>query len=96
MTAGMILRSDETADVAVDGAAGPMRLHLFRPAADGRFPGVMVFSEIYQVTDPIRRLAAMLAGQGYRRGRAGGLPRVRAAGHGAALRPAGHRSVAMR
>ncbi len=61
----MILRSDETADVAVDGAANPMRLHLFRPALDGRFPGVLVLSEIYQVTDPIRRLAAMLAGQGY-------------------------------
>jgi carboxymethylenebutenolidase len=60
----MILRSDETADVPVSGL-GVMRLHLFRPAIPGRFPGVLLFSEIYQVTDPIRRLAAMLAGQGY-------------------------------
>jgi carboxymethylenebutenolidase len=42
-----------------------MRLHLFRPAIPGRFPGVLFFSEIYQVTDPIRRLAALVAGQGY-------------------------------
>jgi carboxymethylenebutenolidase len=31
---------------------------------EGRFPGVLLFSEIYQVTAPIRRLAAMLAGNG--------------------------------
>ena len=42
-----------------------MRMHLFRPAVEGRFPGVLFFSEIYQVTDPIRRLAAMVAGHGY-------------------------------
>jgi carboxymethylenebutenolidase len=60
----MIIRSDETEDIAVPGA-GAMRLHLFRPAVDGRVPGVLFFSEIYQVTEPIRRLAAMVAGQGY-------------------------------
>ncbi|MBC3940173.1 dienelactone hydrolase family protein [Sphingomonas albertensis] len=60
----MILRSDETLDVDVPGS-GPMRMHLFRPAIEGRFPGLLLFSEIYQVTAPIRRLAAMLAGNGY-------------------------------
>ena len=60
----MIIRSDETLDVAVSGA-GSMRTHLARPAVAGRFPGVLLFSEIYQVTDPIRRLAAMVAGHGY-------------------------------
>ncbi|WP_374297168.1 dienelactone hydrolase family protein [Sphingomonas sp.] len=60
----MILRSDETLDVEVPGT-GTMRTHLFRPAVEGRYPGVLLFSEIYQVTAPIRRLAAMLAGQGY-------------------------------
>ena len=60
----MIIRSDETADIPV-GTTGPMRLHLFRPAVPGRFPGVVFFSEIYQVSDPIRRLAALVAGQGY-------------------------------
>lgn len=60
----MIVRSDEIEDVAVPGA-GTMRTHLFRPAIDGRFPGVLFFSEIYQVTAPIRRLATLLAGNGY-------------------------------
>ena len=60
----MIIRSDETADIPVP-ENGTMRLHLFRPAGLGRFPGVLFFSEIYQVTAPIRRLAAMVAGQGY-------------------------------
>ncbi len=60
----MIIRSDECEDVPVAGS-GPMRVHLFRPAVPGRFPGVLFFSEIYQVTDPIRRLAALVAGQGY-------------------------------
>lgn len=60
----MIIRSDEQDDIAVPGA-GKMRVHLFRPAIDGRFPGVLLFSEIYQVTDPIRRLAAMIAGNGF-------------------------------
>lgn len=59
----MIIRSDETQDIEVPGG-GTMRMHLFRPAVEGRFPGVLLFSEIYQVTAPIRRLAAMLAGNG--------------------------------
>ena len=59
----MIIRGDETVDVPTP--TGPMRMHLFRPAVPGRFPGVLLFSEIYQVTGPIRRLAATVAGQGY-------------------------------
>lgn len=61
----MIITSDETADIPVPGAPSAMRLHLFRPAVAGRYPGILLFSEIYQVTDPIRRLTAMVAGQGY-------------------------------
>ena len=60
----MILHSDETQDVDVVDSES-MRMHLFRPARQGRFPGVLLFSEIYQVTAPIRRLAAMIAGHGY-------------------------------
>ncbi len=60
----MIIRSDETIDVPV-ADLGAMRMHLFRPAAEGTYPGVLFFSEIYQVTAPIRRLAAMVAGHGY-------------------------------
>ena len=60
----MILLSDEHVDLpAADG--GVMRTHVFRPAGAGRFPGVVLYSEIYQVTAPIRRLAAFIAGHGY-------------------------------
>lgn len=46
-------------------STGLMRTHLFRPAMEGEFPGVLLYSEIFQVTGPIRRLAAFLAGHGY-------------------------------
>lgn len=44
---------------------GPMRTYIFRPAAGGKYPGLIFFSEIFQVTGPIRRTAAMLAGHGF-------------------------------
>ncbi len=45
--------------------SGPMRTFVFRPAAEGRYPGLVLFSEIFQVTGPIRRTAALLAGNGF-------------------------------
>ncbi|WP_050030201.1 dienelactone hydrolase family protein [Verrucomicrobium sp. BvORR034] len=59
----MILRSDEFADLPTP--FGPMRTHLFRPVAEGRYPGILMYSEIFQATAPIRRTAAYLAGHGY-------------------------------
>ena len=44
---------------------GPMRTHLFQPLGSGKFPAVILFSEIYQMTGPIARTAAMVAGHGY-------------------------------
>lgn len=44
---------------------GPMRTYVFRPAAAGRYPGLLVYSEIFQVTGPIRRTAALLASHGF-------------------------------
>jgi carboxymethylenebutenolidase len=44
---------------------GPMRVHLFQPQIDDRRPAVILYSEIYQMTGPIARTAAMIAGQGY-------------------------------
>ncbi len=44
---------------------GAMRVHLFVPDGGSRYPGVVFFSEIFQVTGPIRRAAAALAGEGY-------------------------------
>lgn len=45
--------------------SGPMRTHVFRPTAAGKYPGIMLFSEIFQVTGPIRRTAALLASHGF-------------------------------
>ncbi len=42
-----------------------MRVHLFAPAGDKKYPAVIFFSEIFQVTGPIRRMAAALSGNGY-------------------------------
>jgi carboxymethylenebutenolidase len=44
---------------------GPMRLHTFLPQGRGPFPTVIFYSEIFQVTAPIRRTAAALAGEGF-------------------------------
>jgi len=46
-------------------ARGPMRVSLFVPTGERRHPAVMFFSEIFQITGPIRRMAAALAGNGY-------------------------------
>ncbi len=59
----MILQSDEVADLPTPN--GLMRTYVFRPVAAGRYPGVVLFSEIFQVTAPIRRTAALLAGHGF-------------------------------
>jgi len=59
----MLIRTDETADIETP--SGTMRVHLFRPVRERPVPAVILYSEIYQVTAPIERLAAMVAGQGY-------------------------------
>jgi carboxymethylenebutenolidase len=51
--------------VDLDTPGGPMRTFVFRPGAPGRYPGILLFSEIFQVTGPIRRTAALLAGNGF-------------------------------
>src|SRR3954465_11556057 len=49
----------------LDTPSGPMRTFVFRPTSPGRYPGILLFSEIFQVTGPIRRTAAFLAGHGF-------------------------------
>ncbi|PSS25050.1 hypothetical protein M430DRAFT_114427 [Amorphotheca resinae ATCC 22711] len=52
-----------------DGKEGSMRIFLFHPTipnySQARFPGVVLFSEIYQVTGPVARFARQIAGHGY-------------------------------
>lgn len=59
----MVIKDDEFADIPT--RTGPMRTYVFRPVAPGKYPGVVLFSEIFQITGPIRRAAAMLAGHGH-------------------------------
>jgi carboxymethylenebutenolidase len=59
----MIIREHAVADIATP--TGPMRLHVLQPAAPGRYPGIVLYSEIYQITEPVRRMVAFLAGNGY-------------------------------
>ena len=59
----MIIIDTEYVDLPTP--TGPMRTHIARPAAPGKYPGIVFYSEIFQVTSPIRRTAAMLAGHGY-------------------------------
>jgi len=59
----MTITDHEWTDIATP--SGPMRTHLFRPSAEGCFPGLVLYSEIFQVTGPVRRTAAMLAGSGF-------------------------------
>jgi carboxymethylenebutenolidase len=59
----MIIKDDIVEEIQTP--SGPMRTYLFRPVAEGSYPGVIFFSEIFQVTGPIRRTAALIAGHGY-------------------------------
>jgi carboxymethylenebutenolidase len=59
----MTIKDNEHVDLATP--SGPMRTYLFRPQAPGKYPGILLYSEIFQVTGPIRRTAALLAGHGF-------------------------------
>jgi len=59
----MTLKEAEFFEVATP--TGPMRVHSFQPAASAPAPTVILYSEIFQVTGPIRRLAARVAGEDF-------------------------------
>jgi carboxymethylenebutenolidase len=59
------LREDS---IDLDTASGPMRVYLYRPSGDGdgaRFPGLVLYSEIFQQTSPIKRSALRFASHGF-------------------------------
>jgi len=49
--------------------SGPMRTYVYEPIVESRppraYPGLVLYSEIFQQTEPIRRLAVQFSGQGY-------------------------------
>lgn len=51
--------------VDIETASGPMRTAIYRPQQSGRFPAIIFYSEIFQLTAPIARSAAIMAGQGF-------------------------------
>jgi carboxymethylenebutenolidase len=55
----------EESPVELTTSTGPMRSYVYRPVDPGRRPGIVLFSEIFQRTGPIGRMAAMLAGNGF-------------------------------
>jgi carboxymethylenebutenolidase len=59
----MTIREPEVVDLPT--AGGPMRCLIFRPTGDALHPGLVLYSEIFQITAPIRRTAAFLAGHGF-------------------------------
>lgn len=59
------MRIQSVASVQLDTEQGPMHTYLFRPDRPGKYPGVVLFAEIYQMTGPIARTAAMIAGHGF-------------------------------
>jgi carboxymethylenebutenolidase len=57
----MILKDNLVQDIPT--ANGPMRTYVFRPAVENmQLPGIILYSEIFQMTGPIRRFATFLAG----------------------------------
>ncbi len=58
----MIIKQ-ETAEI--DTPSGRMRTYIYRPVASGKYPGLTLFSEIFQRTSPIERTAMYYAGHGF-------------------------------
>jgi carboxymethylenebutenolidase len=59
----MTITDHEFADLPTP--SGAMRTFVARPAAPGKYPGIVLWSEIFQITGPIRRTGAWLAGHGF-------------------------------
>lgn len=51
--------------VDLETATGTMRVYVYRPVNEGKYPAIVLYSEIFQQTGPIRRSAQIMAGHGY-------------------------------
>ncbi|KAI0815218.1 dienelactone hydrolase [Irpex lacteus] len=65
----LITKTHHDIPSALDPNGRPIRIFVIAPTIAGypnaKFPGVVVFSEIYQVTGPVERFAGQIASQGY-------------------------------
>lgn len=53
----------EYVDIPVDGS--PMRMFVTAPKAEGTYPGILFYSDIFQLTGPMLRACIRLAGYGF-------------------------------
>src|ERR1700751_3296513 len=53
----------EYADISMPGS--PMRTFVASPSAEGRYPGIWCYSDIFQLTPPLLRFWVRLAGNGF-------------------------------
>lgn len=58
-----MLVTQEIQDISTP--SGLMRTYIYRPEAQGIFPSIIFYSEIFQQTAPIARTATILAGHGF-------------------------------
>ena len=56
---------DDQLAAEISTATGTMRTAVFRPSEPGHYPGLLLYSEIFQITGPIRRTATLFASHGY-------------------------------
>ncbi|BEJ11321.1 hypothetical protein CspHIS471_0107430 [Cutaneotrichosporon sp. HIS471] len=65
----LIKTSYRDVETMANGRAGKMRIYIIEPNLpeypNAKFPGCVVFSEIYQVTGPVERFAGNIASEGY-------------------------------
>ncbi|EKD03409.1 carboxymethylenebutenolidase [Trichosporon asahii var. asahii CBS 8904] len=65
----LIKTSYRDVETKADGCPGKMRIFVIEPNVpeypEAKFPGCVVFSEIYQVTGPVERFASNIASEGY-------------------------------
>ncbi|OBZ79342.1 putative carboxymethylenebutenolidase [Grifola frondosa] len=65
----LITKTHHDLPSALDPNGRPIRIFVISPSVPGypnaKFPGVVCFSEIYQVTGPVERFAGQIASQGY-------------------------------
>ncbi|KAH8084046.1 putative Carboxymethylenebutenolidase [Filobasidium floriforme] len=65
----LIKQSYRDVETTANGVKGTMRVIIIEPNVpeypDAKFPGCVVFSEIYQVSGPVERFAGQIASQGF-------------------------------
>ena len=58
----MIIQSHQS---TISTPSGDMQTSIYRPIAQGTYPSIIFYSEIFQETAPITRSAKLLAGHGF-------------------------------